>query len=416
MSSNYWAIPCALAISVSLHAAEVTHKATNPTPAAQPALARLVREVLHGNPGVQAARAAIDAARARERAASRPLYNPELGMGLEQAESDSGFLGLSQAIDWADKRGARTDVAHFERAATRAELAFARQALAGQLLSALARFQTARGLARLAGRRADLMRRFASVSQRRQLAGDLNQVDLQVARLAHAQAKLRRAQAASDVVAARQALAAVAGDTGRRWPSLPADLPAIEGSFDIERLLITLPQLRARKARIAAARSAIELSVRQRRPDPTIGLRGGREDDDTLVGLDLNLPLFVRNTFSAEVDVANAELLRTQRQAEDVYRRAKAQLISASRQYRITRDARSAWERSGQESLSMQLDLLKRLWQAGELGTTDFLVQLNQTLDTQASAMEIGGRAWEAWFDWLASSGRIDDWLGLPGT
>jgi outer membrane protein, heavy metal efflux system len=130
----------------------------------------------------------------------------------------------------------------------------------------------------------------------------------------------------------------------------------------------------------------------------------------------LSLPLFVRNTFSAELDAANANLIRIQQRAQNIYRRAKARLVSASQQYRITQGARQAWEQTGQQSSEMQLDLLRRLWQAGELSTTDFLVQFNQALNTQASAINLRGRTWQAWFEWLTASGRIDEWLGLHGS
>lgn len=405
---------CVPAVSLSLHAASVSYNAIKPSELAQPALAALVRETLESNPGVLAAQAAVDAARARISAADRPLYNPELGLDLEKAETDTGALGISQTIDWADKREARTQVATFERTASRARLAATRQQLAGELLLALARFQTAGELTQLAEQRADLMRRFASLSEQRQLAGDLSQVELEVAKLAYVQAQLRRAQVASDVIEARQALVAVAGHVDRDWPALPANLPKRnDKTFNVEALLNKLPILRAQRAQIAAARAAVELQVRQRRADPTVGLRGGREENDTVVGINLNLPLFVRNTFSAEVDVANAELIQTQSQAQDIYRRTRAQLISALQQYRVTYGARQAWEQTGRQSLRMQIDLLRRFWQAGELSTTDFLVQLNQALDTQASAIEVRGRAWQAWFTWLTASARIDDWLGL---
>ncbi len=41
----------------------------------------------------------------------------------------------------------------------------------------------------------------------------------------------------------------------------------------------------------------------------------------------------------------------------------------------------------------MQINLLRHLWQAGERGATNFLVQLNQALSTQASAIELRGRS-----------------------
>ncbi|MAT84314.1 MAG: ABC transporter permease, partial [Gammaproteobacteria bacterium] len=71
------------------------------------------------------------------------------------------------------------------------------------------------------------------------------------------------------------------------------------------------------------------------------------------------------------------------------------------------------WERTGQVSLRRQTDLLRRLWEAGELSTTDYLVQLRQTLDVRESALDLRFALWEAWFEWLQASGRLDTWLGV---
>lgn len=385
-----------------------------------PALSALVRETLDENPGVQAARAAADAAAARERAASQPLYNPELALEAERAETATATLGLDQTIDWADKRGARSGVAANELTGRRAALDVTRQTLAGELLSALGRFHTARALQDLAGRRAALMDRFLELAEKRRRAGDLNQVELDLARLAATQARLQQAQSAADTAEAAQALAAVVGADRPDWPGLPEDLPAVEG-VDAEAILTALPALRAQQARVAAARSTITLRTRERRPDPTVGLRAGQErgfrgnNDDSygVVGLTLSVPLFVRNTFKAEVDAANAELIQAQREGQDLYRRARSQLLSAAERYRLARDAWTIWERTGAPSIESQVALLERIWRAGELSTADYLVQLNQTLDTRAEALSVRGRLWGAWFDWLVASARIDDWLGL---
>ncbi len=387
--------------------------ATTSSSSASSALAAVAHEILINHPGVRAAQAAVAAARARARAASQPLYNPQLGLEVEEAEESSQALDLSQSIDWADKRGARADVAAFEYVMARMALATTRQELAGELLSALASYHTARALARLGRHRTYLMRRFALVSEQRSEAGDLNRVNLEIARLAFAEAKLRRARAASHVIAAHQHLIAIAGDTRHEWPSLSGVLSATGARApDFKALLYRLPIVRADRARMNAARSVIELQIRQRRPDPTIVLRGGREEDEALVGLNLSLPLFVRNTFSAEVDAANAELIRAQKRAQHTYQRAGARLEAAFQQYRLARNARADWQASGQQSLTVQVGLLKRLWQAGALSAADFLVQLNQALDTRASAIELHGHAWQTWFEWLAASGQTNAWLG----
>lgn len=404
---------CALGIPLVLTAAEIERASAYAT-SAQSALAALIVESLDANPRLLAARAAVDAAQARARAAQQPLYNPELALDLEHAEADTGALGINQTVDWGGKREARAEVAGFEVAAARARLARARQKLAETLLASLARYQTSRALADLARRRTGLMRRLSVVSRQRSQAGDLNRVDLELARLAYAQARLRQAQAIGNVIEARQALTAVASETNRHWPDLPGELPMLKAhDVDLEALVNELPAIRLHRARMEAARGTVALSERSRRPDPTFGLRGGREESDTLVGISLSLPLFVRNDFSAEVQAANAELIQAQSEAQLAYHRARARLLAALAQYRVTQRAGRAWQRIGQQSLSMQIDLLKRLWQAGELPTTSYLVQLNQALDTQASALELRGRSWRAWFEWLAASARMQAWLGL---
>jgi cobalt-zinc-cadmium efflux system outer membrane protein len=67
---------------------------------AEPALSALFAQVLRSNPRVAAARAAVDAARARERAADRPLFNPELELDAETPDTSTASVGISQTIDW----------------------------------------------------------------------------------------------------------------------------------------------------------------------------------------------------------------------------------------------------------------------------------------------------------------------------
>jgi cobalt-zinc-cadmium efflux system outer membrane protein len=54
---------------------------------------------------------------------------------------------------------------------------------------------------------------------------------------------------------------------------------------------------------------------------------------------------------------------------------------------------------------------LERLWRAGELSTADYLVQLKQSLDTQAGAIEQKTQLWQSWTQWLIASGEINQWI-----
>ncbi len=388
----------------------------------EPALSQMLGRALARNPGLRAAQAAVEAAKAHMRAADRPLYNPELGLDAEQAETRTGTLTLSQSIDWSDKRGGRGRVAAGRLALARAEYAGRRRQLAGELLAALARYRTHLDLDALAERRVHLMRRFLDLALERHAAGDLNQAELDLARLAFTRVGLERARTAADLVEARQDLAAITGNPRHQWPALPGELPPLD-PIDIDALVAGSPEVRAAQARLSVARSELLLRRRERRPDPTLGFRAGqersfrsgRQDHYGLIGLSLSIPLYIRNDYRAEVATAAARGVEAERRLRDVRRRVRARILAAAQRYRLGREAWSSWQRSGQGSLRNRLTLLERLWRIGELSSTDYLVQLDQTLDTRVSALEVRGRLWRAWADWLVSSGQLDHLPGMGG-
>ena len=150
---------------------------------AEPVLSGWINEVLSQNPEMQAVQAAVDAASGRLRAADQPLFNPELEFDYESSDVDTTTGGLSQTIDWADKRGARTAVADSGQAAANAELRSRRQGLATDLLRTLAAWHTAEAVVRVSEKQTSLMTRFASIAEQRRKAGDLGQVELGLAHL-----------------------------------------------------------------------------------------------------------------------------------------------------------------------------------------------------------------------------------------
>jgi len=121
-----------------------------------------------------------------------------------------------------------------------------------------------------------------------------------------------------------------------------------------------------------------------------LSLTGGDEDGESLVGMNVTIPLYVRNRFSHEVTAALAERSQAQRLADDVMQRAHARLVSAAERYELSRGAWGDWASTGQASLTRQTEQLKRLWQAGDLREA----------------------LWRAWFEWLWASGQVDAWLG----
>jgi len=377
-----------------------------------PALKQLVRNFIAEHPAAQAARADLQRAEAEARATGQPLYNPEIEFEYEDATDVTKTVGLVQTFDWAGKRRARDTASQDSIRAAQAALAATRQEMLGELLAELSGVVTNAEAARLAQRRVQLLDDFLRLAEQRYAAGDVGQTDVDLAQLAVSEARMQAAAITADAMATEARLAALVQTPAQGWPALPG-LPKDIASFNADELLQQHPALRQSQAEAAAARATVDIARRDRRPDPTIGIRGGEEDDDGLIGVTVSIPLFVRNTFRAELDAANADAMRAEQAYNNTRRRTNSTLQASAQRYRLTRAALGYWEQTGKTSLQGRVNLLKRLWESGEISTTDYLVQLQQTLDTQASAVELHGAAWGAWIAWLTASGTTEHWLGL---
>lgn len=383
-------------------------------PDSQAELSAFVRAVVDANPQVNAARAALDASVALEGAAGRPLYNPQLELEAEDAETETKALGISQTLDWGGKRNARTAVAESERRSVEADYMAVRWRVTAELLTALASYQTESDRSALAAVRSGAMQDFAELAEQRFDVGDISQSEFDLAVLAFTDARIKQATASANVAEAKQAVSSLAvGSAPTEWPAIQTELPPLTNApSEANDLVMSLPHVRAAQLRASAAAARVNLRERERRPDPTLTLRGGTEGDDTLVGLNLTIPLHVRNNFNYELTAASAERRQAQQEAADISRQAYARFQGAQERYQLSQAAWEDWQRIGGVSLQRQTDLLWRLWEAGELSTTEFLVQLQQTLDTRESALELRAALWRAWFEWLMASGQIESWLG----
>lgn len=378
-------------------------------------LTRFVQAVVDSNYRVQAARAGLEASSALRDAASRALYNPELSLDAENAQARIRTLSISQTLDWGGKGKALTEVAELDRLIAEAEYRDARWAVAVDLLNGLAQYQTGVERNRLAEMRQQLTEEFAMLAQRQFEAGELDQLELDQALLSLTEARIQKAMAAADLAEARQAVYSLGLRTPEaQWPPLPEELPEIiEHGADTQALVQALPGVIAARRRVTMADAVVDLRRREQRPDLTLNFTGGYEDGERLIGLGLSIPLPIRNRFTHEVTAAMAERDQARQLAEDAIKMAHASLTSAAERYELLRSAWGEWEHTGRKSLDRQSDQLRRLWQAGDLSTADYLAQLEQTIHVRESALELHDQVWRAWFEWLRASGQVGVWVNL---
>ena len=371
-------------------------------------LYQFVSALVASHPEVKASYEAIRSAEANAISAGRPLYNPELSIEAENSEEQTRTIGLNQTIDWTRKNKSQGLIASAEQEIAEATYELTRLEVTVDLLRSLAAFDLGSEREQLAEERAALMDDFAEIARSRFNAGDLTSVEMNLASLSVTEAKLQKANALASRSEAQQGVLSFLPPSTNGWPKLAKSFPAPPG---VSEEIDDLPENVVARLQVRRADEEVYLRKKERKPDPTFGLVGGKEGDEDLVALSFSMPLHIRNNFSAEVAAALARREQTKQQRALVRRHTTTRLRTARTRYQISYEAWSEWEDVGLTSLAEQRSEITRLWESGELSTTDYLVQLRQTLDVQETALELRLELWESWFEWLRASGHVDAWL-----
>jgi cobalt-zinc-cadmium efflux system outer membrane protein len=379
-----------------------------------PRLHDTLQWVWKSSPEVQAARAELEAARARARAAVQPIYNPALTLEAENADVDRRTAGISLALDLSGKRRARAEHGQAQLRTGEAMFDRARRDIAARWLKAWASAALATRQVELGQQRVELMQRFDDLAARRLKVGDISSPERDLAGLALGEAGTQQAMLIGHEAAVRAALLAIGGDTPASLPPLPDAVPPTTSEFEAKSV-DDLPELREARARQESADAGIQIAQSARAPDPTVSLTGGRARSgpftDRVIGLNVSIPLPVWNTGRAEVDAARADADAASASMQSRRLSLLATRQEAGARYDALRAATIAFRGSRAAAFEDRTTLLERLWRAGEIGTSDYLVQLKQSLDTALSGLELQSQAWQAWFDYLSASGRLTDWI-----
>jgi len=388
-----------------------------PLPPAPPSLRAAIDAAWRAHPGQRAVGARLAASRARLRAAERPLHNPE----LEVARDDGGAetttsIGLRMALDLADKRGARRDIAGARADLAEAEARLRRREFVRAWLAGWADTRAARERVAAGGDRLALTARFAGLAARQFDAGDISGLERDLALLARDEASAEQSRLLVEQAEAEARFRSVGGQ--------PDDVVAVAAAADDlpppvppSGELHALPDWQVAQATVAERE--VVGARRERIVDPVLGAYGGRKryepggPDDTVYGVTVTVPLFVRNGYRAEVVAAEAEADAARAEQERVRLALAADRRRAVDSYAAARSAWTGWRDSRGTDVSRRAALLERLWREGELSTADTLLQLKQTVDTRLAGAELQARLWRTWTDYLAATGRLEAWAGL---
>jgi len=376
------------------------------------ALKAIVDTALANHPMMAKAEANLQKSRASARANARPLYNPEIALDYESNVEDTRTLGLSQTIDWSDKQAAQGRIGQRNLLAAEAQYNATRQSLMVEILKSINRFQYFELALLLNQKQTNRLQEFIDIAKKRFAVGDINAIELDLALLTAGEISLNSAKIQSDHYQAKLELEALFNFEPQTIPRLNSDLIQLP-QISAQKLVIAHPRLKQYQQLKEAAKSAIKLAERNAKPDPTVSVNAGKEGSQNIVSLGFSMPIFVRNNWSAEIDAAIAESVVVEQDYLNIYRQLLVNIKSSDRRLKLTYQAYQAWQAQNQSGLLRRSQQLQKLWKSGDLATSDYLIQIQQSLDTQIAAAKIKAELMNAWFDYQLASGQIGHWLDL---
>ncbi|MFB2800611.1 TolC family protein [Shewanella seohaensis] len=355
-------------------------------------------------PEVQAQIARQQQAELAIAAADRAIYNPELGLNYQNADTDTYSLGLSQTLDWGDKRGVATRLAQLEAQILLADIQLERSQMLAERLLALAEQAQSNKALTFAEQQLRFTQAQLNIAEQRFAAGDLSDVELQLL-------KLELASNTADYALAEQAALVADGKViellgvdklGFRefipeigqWVSKmspKADLPALTSAH--QQVLLAKANAMKVKADTAA--------------DPTINLGVEKEGDDNKFGVGVAIPLQVRNNYSELQSVADKGIAIAEQNylaRERVLTAKQAQFTNAlPRLLARYQDWRERVEASGSKAAKS----LSELWRSGDVSTSEYLQSRRQLAASYLVGLNLETAIYQSWLTWMGDSGQL---------
>lgn len=365
-------------------------------------------EQISQHPQVWAARQSMLADLSLANSREQPLYNPELETEYEREGDDDNFrIGLSQTIDWWGKREVRTQQANFSSLAAKASYQQALQQTTADALLALIRWQSAKQRASLAQEQEAQLDTLLELINQRQRAGDLGEIDTEIAYLSLSQNLNSTAQTISAFKKAEAELRAMLPGWTESAAQIPEQLWS-DGDPQNGQWLDTHPKVTAARTRWSVLQQGSELARRETKAEPRFGINAGQSGEDDVIALTFSMPLNVRNNYSAEARAADDQALAAEARYHAIRRQQQAGIEAAGDTLLTYQQQYQRWQTLMGDRGQRSLELLAKQWRSNDMSTTEYLLASQQRNQGLLAGIELQENFQAARVNWLLQTGTIN--------
>jgi cobalt-zinc-cadmium efflux system outer membrane protein len=342
-------------------------------------------------PAIVAERLRLEEARAR--AASQDRFatsNPELEASMGWRESggttnpDQDWeIALSQSFSDLVRGPARSEAALARLDADSRSLDDATRAVLLEVAAACSGQIALQRRSALAMESLEIAARTREAAERRFAAGDVAQLDVNVARMLHARAAAELATAEAALAESRARLGSLLDLEPGEPLEMVADLslPGVAADADVEALVAARSDVRRLDAELATTRAELRLASPGRALDWGLVAAVAEDDGDriTTAGLRFALPFADRGQF--ERSEANARLARLEHERAALVRAASGEILAARAAYSKLHESAESLTSTLLPLLDENDSLALESYDAGQIGIAELAAVRRESID-----------------------------------
>ncbi len=346
--------------------------------------------------------------------ADQALYNPELGLDVENLGSDESdveyTLSLSQGYDRGDKRGLKTREAQLSAQIALAEYALLRNQHLADLLDAWVELELARRLDEFNAQAQARTGSMLTLAEQMVAVGEIAPLDKQLLQLELARLTRDRLNSQQAVIRAEAALRQLGGEPLRQLAqSQSLSLGALRPPAGDR--AAPLPALMPAYLEVKRVRAAFALAQQQSKADPSLSLGAKTDGQDQSLSLGVAIPLNLRNRYQGEIAEANQAIIVAEQAYLNAERELTIELDALNETLTLLEQGQRQWQQLASTPLRESQNLLERQWRGGEIATANYLQSQQQLTDTRASGAELEAAQRRAWLALMAARGELESWL-----
>ncbi len=321
-------------------------------------------------------------------------FNPELANEgdyrprTNQSNSQDWRVGLSQQIEIFGQRGLRIESSKLNLQERQADFNDRLRLLNAAVKLSFFDASLARAQVKVFNEMVELDRRLVTAAEARFRAGEIGQIDFNLARVRQGESSRALIDGARTYHLRRSSLGRLLGDAAGAEP-VPAT-PSVRQfpAYSLDHLLASAmsnrPDLRAHELEIARLETEAKLNSRLALPNLKVGAFGGHElNTEYPMGMELGFTLPLFNRRQGEAEVLEGQIARAQALTRATRLDIEQQVRDALNSYQAARESLDIYRNEVNQPADESFGLLERAFNAGKIDLLRLSVAEREAFDAR---------------------------------